>query len=295
VVAIALALDRGPKTSKRKAVVGELKSVAGCVVMPLPVVQIYEVQDPLQAEALAAMGVDRIGSVILHRRRWRLTGIEETIRICRRRGASASLIPLFRDREGVLAVLDHYRPHIVHFCEALSPFPDGRDEALRLCDDLLELQMAVRTFFPDIRICRSLSLPRPGSGREEEVLGQILEYLRLFAPLSDEFLLDTYLGGFTDGDSQPVTGFVGITGETLDWEIAARLVAASPRPVILAGGLSADNVFAAVMKVRPYGVDSCTRTNAVDEGGTPIRFRKDLEKVRRFLAAARRAGEALGL
>ncbi|MDI9571370.1 MAG: hypothetical protein QM278_11780 [Pseudomonadota bacterium] len=116
-----------------------------------------------------------------------------------------------------------------------------------------------------------------------------------FAPVTDFFMTDTLLTGpgGVEGDAiQPVAGFVGITGATCDWEIAAWLVRVSPRPVILAGGLGPENVAAAIGRVRPAGVDSCTRTNALDASGRPIRFQKDIDKVRRFVAAARRAATA---
>jgi phosphoribosylanthranilate isomerase len=45
----------------------------------------------------------------------------------------------------------------------------------------------------------------------------------------------------------------GGTGRTIDWERAARV--AAKRPVILAGGLTPDNVGEAVARVRPYGID----------------------------------------
>ena len=92
--------------------------------------------------------------------------------------------------------------------------------------------------------------------------------------------------------SQPVDGFVGITGQTCHWETARELVACSETPVILAGGLGPDNVAEAVRRVRPAGVDSCTRTNRVDEDGRPLRFQKDMVRVRRFVEEARSAEAA---
>ncbi len=90
---------------------------------------------------------------------------------------------------------------------------------------------------------------------------------------------------------QPVAGYVGITGETCDWDIAGALVEASRIPVLLAGGISPENVCEAVRQVRPAGVDSCTKTNARDSQGRPIRFRKDMDRVKRLLAEIPRAEE----
>ncbi len=53
----------------------------------------------------------------------------------------------------------------------------------------------------------------------------------------------------------PATGRVGGTGRTHDWNTSARLAAASPRPVILAGGLNPDNVAEAIRRVHPFAVD----------------------------------------
>ena len=90
-------------------------------------------------------------------------------------------------------------------------------------------------------------------------------------------------------EAQPVSGFVGITGRTCDWGMAGQLVRQSKIPVILAGGISPENAAEAITRTRPAGIDSCTRTNALDAEGRPIRFRKDLEKVQALVAAVRRA------
>ena len=44
---------------------------------------------------------------------------------------------------------------------------------------------------------------------------------------------------------------------------------------------------------RPAGVDSCTLTNATDSGGLPIRFKKNMAAVARFVTAARAAATEL--
>lgn len=48
---------------------------------------------------------------------------------------------------------------------------------------------------------------------------------------------------------------IGGTGIPHDWNISATIVATSAIPVILAGGLTPENVREAIRKVRPYGVD----------------------------------------
>lgn len=48
---------------------------------------------------------------------------------------------------------------------------------------------------------------------------------------------------------------MGGTGEAVDWNRAAEIVRASKLPVVLAGGLTPDNVVEAIELVKPWGVD----------------------------------------
>lgn len=73
----------------------------------------------------------------------------------------------------------------------------------------------------------------------------------------------------------------GGSGETGDWSIAAVLAARLPG-LMLAGGLTPDNVAAAVARVRPYAVD-------VASGVESAPGRKDHALVRAFVANARAA------
>jgi phosphoribosylanthranilate isomerase len=70
-------------------------------------------------------------------------------------------------------------------------------------------------------------------------------------------------------------------GETVDWSNAAEL--AKNGNMILAGGLSAENVGRAIQIVRPYGVD-------VSSGVESAPGEKDSQKIRDFIIAAKAAG-----
>jgi phosphoribosylanthranilate isomerase len=105
--------------------------------------------------------------------------------------------------------------------------------------------------------------------------------------VGDFLLIDTWLG------KEPVEGFVGITGKVADLERAKPVVLQSSVPVLLAGGLSPENVFDTMIEVLPAGADSCTHTNQVDGSGKPIRFKKDFVKVEKFVKEIRRAETAL--
>lgn len=75
-------------------------------------------------------------------------------------------------------------------------------------------------------------------------------------------------------------GMYGGTGQTLPWEMLAEFRPGVP--VILAGGLTPENVARAVRCVRPYGVD-------VASGVEDAPGRKNAEKVRQFIERAREA------
>lgn len=228
---------------------------------------------------MVRLGVDHIGSVIPDMDHRHDPRIREVVAIVRRAGAISSLIPLYTDPDAILDTLDDYRPHIVHFCEMLN---GGGDDPV---GEALRLQERVRRHCPDTRIMRSIPIGRAPAADGAAVLAMA----RQLEPLTDYFLTDTIMDGPSDDNDadQPVSGFVGITGLTCDWQVAADLVAQSRIPVVLAGGISPENVAEGIRQVRPFGVDSCTCTNAVDEKGRPIRFRKDPERVAELIRQAR--------
>jgi len=80
-------------------------------------------------------------------------------------------------------------------------------------------------------------------------------------------------------------GLRGGTGETFDWELLrARR---SKVPLILSGGLHAENVAAAVHATHPYAVDSASGTESAPG-------RKDPHRLRAFFQALAGAGQPAG-
>ena len=71
----------------------------------------------------------------------------------------------------------------------------------------------------------------------------------------------------------------GGTGETFDWRLAEQI--ATSFPVIIAGGLTPENVGKLVQQVKPWGVDVST--------GVETDGQKDIAKIREFLRTVRQA------
>jgi phosphoribosylanthranilate isomerase len=81
-------------------------------------------------------------------------------------------------------------------------------------------------------------------------------------------------------DSLSLAGMGG-TGLVNDWHLAAKIRSSiSPHPLILAGGLTAKNVKAAIEKVKPFAVD-------VSSGVERSVGIKDHEKLREFIMNAK--------
>lgn len=96
--------------------------------------------------------------------------------------------------------------------------------------------------------------------------------MEIYAPYSDFYLLDTRNGGY-----------IGGTGEISDWDLCAELVARSPKPVYLAGGLNAQNVIEGIETVQPQGVDISTGVSCYSDH-FQRKDRKDRQKIHQFIS-----------
>jgi phosphoribosylanthranilate isomerase len=214
-------------------------------------VQIYEVQTPDEAVALARVGVDHVGVLVgngafpreLPADRARaIFGAIRTITKC----VALSLSP---DPQQIARVVEEARPDIIHIGAAMELVSVAATRALK-------------AQFPRVLIMRAIP-----------ILGEAsIERAREYQHTADFLLLDSY----DPGDRQ-----IGGLGRTHDWNISRRIVDEVSIPAILAGGLGPDNVAEAIAAVRPAGVDSKTKTDRTDGTG------KDPEKVRAFAAAAK--------
>lgn len=155
------------------------------------------------------------------------------------------------------------------FCHALGI----RHLQLHGAISLAELA-ALRQLRPDIYIIKSIvihpelhNLDRHKAGVEA-----LLQSVKQLEPFVDAFITDTF---------NPATGASGATGCTHDWRISARIVDAAARPVILAGGLTPENVYDAICAVKPAGVDA--HTSVENSNGF-----KSAQRIQRFVTEAQR-------
>ena len=122
---------------------------------------------------------------------------------------------------------------------------------------------AMRAALPGLKVIRVVHVTGPAA----------VDAAVAAAADADALILDSY---------DPATGRAGATGRTHDWTISRCIVDTVPLPVILAGGLTPENVAAAIARVRPWAVDVHTGVERPDG-------RTDPDRVRAFVRAARAA------
>jgi phosphoribosylanthranilate isomerase len=217
-------------------------------------VQIYGITTPSDARAVDRLGPDSVG-VVLDEGLPTWDSVEtDTARqiVSSVSHARVVALSLSTDPDRVLATVRTLGPDIVHLARA-----HAIDE---------EVLRRIRAAVAPVRLMLTVPVDGPGSVSVAERLAGCADYV----------LADT---------KHSETGVVGATGQTHDWSVSAAIVTALEAldtPVILAGGLGPENVRDAIATVRPFGVDSETRTSLEAD-----RRRKDLAKVEAFIALAR--------
>ena len=216
------------------------------------IVQIYEIQSPGEAVAAAACGVDHIGVLVgsaAFPREIHPEAARAIFAACPS-GTVRVALSLSADLVDIERVIAGARPDILHLGAAPELFP-------------VEAVAALKLRHPQLQLMRSIPVVDDGA----------VAMARGYDGIADFLLLDSH----RTGDLQ-----IGALGVTHDWTISRRIVEAVSVPCILAGGLGPDNVAEAITVVRPFGIDSKTKTDLPDGS------RKDIDAVRRFVVATTR-------
>lgn len=220
-------------------------------------IQIYSIQTVEEALQCVQAGAEAIGVAVA-------TGANLPAEV-----PEATCAEIFAALEGraqrVLLVVTQTEEETVEYVRRLQP------DILQLCGNRLpatpELAAQCRAVRPGLRVLQAVGVDGP----------EAIDRAKYFAGFCDMLILDSIAPGIAG---------IGAAGRTHDWSIDAEIVRSVPCPVVLAGGLDAENVRAAIEAVRPWGVDSFTRTSdRLPDGGS----RKNIEKVRAFVQAAREA------
>lgn len=155
----------------------------------------------------------------------------------------------------------------------LVTMPDDAERAIDLVERVRPDALQIHgPFDPD-------DLARVHAAIDGPVIGSVdpadLDRTREYPPVADTVLVDS-----TDASG------AGGTGRTHDWERTRELTADLDVPIVLAGGLTPENVGRAVETVEPFGVDVASGVASGDG-------RKDHDAVARFVANAKRAGSVI--
>ena len=214
-------------------------------------VQIYSLTSVADAVAVADAGADLIGVVVADSAAVP-EGIDartarEVLRAVAPRATGIALT-MRTDPDEICAMAQVVQPQILHIAAAVVS-PEECDE--------------IRVQIAPIKVMRTIGVKGPEAIRWADIYQQATDYI----------LLDTHAGAT-----------VGGTGKPHDWTISKRVVERSRIPVVLAGGLSAENVEDAIRAVHPWGVDSFTKTDLPGQRG-----RKDIARVKSFIQAVRTA------
>lgn len=225
------------------------------------IIQIYTTQTPEEGLALAQLGVDYIGITPSNKGLpGEVSGGQGRL-IFESIGNHAVRVALTveEDLDVITAMVKLVRPDVLHLC--------GNPDSMVSPEGAAELKRRI----PGLKIMQAVPVIDSSALKVAEAYQSVADYL----------ILDSF---------SPTVGGVGAAGFTHDWSVSRQIVLQSRLPVILAGGLSPENVAEAIHAVQPWGVDSLTKTNFPLGDG---KFRKDLDLVKAFVENARNAAADL--
>ena len=216
--------------------------------------QIYTIQTSDEAIKLIEAGVDHIGITPTQCGLPGEVTIEQAKNIFDAIGSKATKVALSVDDnpDAVIKMLLALKPDIVHLTGfKLFATPEFVAKIKKTC--------------PDVRVMQAVAVNRPDA----------VNKAKYFSEFVDLILLDS-----VDLNND----VIGASGITNDWNISKKIVEISKVPVILAGGLNPENVAEAIRIVKPWGVDSMTKTDKILANGG---FIKDIERVTEFCKVAK--------
>jgi phosphoribosylanthranilate isomerase len=220
-------------------------------------VKICGLREPEHALAAAEAGADFIGLVFAKSRRRVM--VEQARAIARALGEP--LVAAGCGAEHIEALLQRKRPLVV------GVFAGADAETVNRTADAVGLDLLQLSGDEPWDMCDKLSL-------------SVLKAVKVKDGTSAEEIVAAIRPGAVPLLDTRVEGALGGTGQTFDWAVAAEV--ARRLPIVLAGGLTPENVGEAVRRVCPWAVDV---SSGVETDGV-----KDVGKIRAFVAAVREAG-----
>jgi len=215
-------------------------------------VQIYTLQSVEEALEVVSVGVHNIGITPASIGLPGEISYEVARDICKKvDGATKVALSVSSNIDEIIEMVMFVNPDILHLC--------GEPGELNI-NGVQSLKERLEKLDKALPIMQAISVDDMSA----------LDFAKEYEEISDYFILDT--------STSAVQG-VGASGNVHDWNVSKAIVDSVSIPVVLAGGLSPENVQEAISKVKPWGVDSLTHTNKFLKDGS---FTKDIEKVREF-------------
>ena len=215
-------------------------------------VQIYTIQSVEEAIEVIEIGIDNIGITPASIGLPGEISYETAKEICEnvKQGTKVAL-SVSNNIEEIIEMIMFVNPDVLHLCGEPGEL---NVKAIKL------IKQQLQKYKSKLPIMQAISVDDMSA----------LNFAKEYEEVADYFILDT--------STTSVQG-IGASGNVHDWSISKMIVENVKIPVVLAGGLSPENVKEAIATVKPWGVDSLTHTNKFLIDGS---FTKDIKKVREF-------------